>query len=138
MDGDGLIRNMGGSRLPSEDELDDTNPANEIVPNTIKNIPLDSPRSSLNKVSISSATELGCPQTPKSRPKEAQKIEDDGLVQNLGGEDDLKDTDPVNEIVPNTIRNIPSESPWSSLTASTRLSDTELVYPPTTDSRPLI
>ena len=56
----------------------------------------------------------------------------------MGGEDDLKDTDPVNEIVPNTIRNIPSESPGSSLTSSTRLSDAELGYPPTPDSRPLI
>ena len=56
----------------------------------------------------------------------------------MGGEDDLKYTDPVNGIVPNTIRNIPLESPWSSLTASTRLSDAELGYPPTIDSRPLI
>ena len=56
----------------------------------------------------------------------------------MGGEYDLKDTDPVDEIVPNTIRNIPSESPPSSLTASTRLSDAELGYPPTPDSRPLI
>ena len=56
----------------------------------------------------------------------------------MGGEDDLKDTDPVDEIFPNTIRNIPSESPRSSFTASTWLSDTELGYPPTPDSRPLI
>ena len=27
----------------SEDDLDDTNPANQIFPNTIKNIPLESP-----------------------------------------------------------------------------------------------
>ena len=56
----------------------------------------------------------------------------------MGGEDDLKDTDPVDEMVPNNIRNIPSESPRSSLTASTRLSDAELGYPPTPDSWPLI
>ena len=56
----------------------------------------------------------------------------------MGGEDDLKDTDPVDEIVPNTIRNIPSESPQSSLTASTILLNAELGYPPTPDSRPLI
>ena len=85
-----------------------------------------------------SATELGCPRTPESRPKSARKIEDDGLIQNLGGEDDLKDKDPADEIVPNTISNIPSESPRSSLTASTRLSDAELGYPLTPDSRPLI
>ena len=45
MDGDALIRNVGGSRLHSEDDLDDTNPANQIFPNTIKNIPSESPRS---------------------------------------------------------------------------------------------
>ena len=111
MDGDALIRNVGGSRLPSEDDLDDTNPANEIIPNTINNIPLESPWSSLTKASRLSTTELGCPQTPKSRLKSAWKIEDDGLIWNMGGEDDLKETDPADEIVPNTIRNIPSESP---------------------------
>ena len=41
----------------------------------------------------------------------------------MGGEDDLKDTDPVDEIVSNTIRNIPLDSPQSSLTASTIVSD---------------
>ena len=71
MDGDGLIRNAGGSRLPSEDDLDDTNLANANFPNTIKNIPLESPRSSLTEASRLSATELGCPQTTKSRPKAA-------------------------------------------------------------------
>ena len=138
MDGDGIIQNVGRSRLPSEDDLDDKNPANEIVPNTIKNIPSESPRSSLTEVSRLSTTELGCPQTPKSRPKAAQKIKDDGIIRNMGGEDDLKDTDPVDEIVPNTIRHILSESPRSSLTASTRLLDAELGYTPTPDSRPLI
>ena len=116
MDCDALIQNVGGSRLHSEDDLDDINPANQIVPNTIKNIPFYSPRSSLTKASRLSATELGCPWTPKSRPKAAQKIEDNGLIRNMGGEDDLKDTDPVDEIFPNTINDIPSESPWSSLT----------------------
>ena len=43
MDGNGLIRNEGGSRLPSEYDLEDTNPVDEIVPNNIKNIPLESP-----------------------------------------------------------------------------------------------
>ena len=62
------------------DDLDDTNPTNEIVPNNIKNIPLESPWSSLTDASRLSATELSCPQTPESRPKEAQKIEDDGLI----------------------------------------------------------
>ena len=47
MDGGALIRNVGGSRLHSEDDLDDTNPTNQIVPTIIKNIPLESPRSSL-------------------------------------------------------------------------------------------
>ena len=56
----------------------------------------------------------------------------------MGGEDYLKDTDPVDEIVPDTLRNIPLDSPWSSLTSSTRLLDSELGYPPTPDSRPLI
>ena len=56
----------------------------------------------------------------------------------MGGEDDLKDTDPVDEIVTNTINNIHLDSPWSSLTTSTRLLDTELVYPSTPDSLPLI
>ena len=114
---------MGGSRLPSEDDLNETNPANEIVSNNIKNILSESPRSSLTKASILSTTESGCPQTPESRPKSARKIEDDGLILNMGDEDYLKDTDPVNEIVPNTIRKITLDSPRSSLTASTRLSD---------------
>ena len=82
---------------------------------------MESPRSSLTKASILPATELGCPRTPESRPKAAQKIEDNGLIQNMGGEDDLKDTDPVDEIVLDTIMNIYSESPRSSLTLSTRL-----------------
>ena len=56
----------------------------------------------------------------------------------MGGEDDLKDTDPVDEIFPNNISNIPSDSPQSSLTLSTGLLDTELGYPPTPDSWPLI
>ena len=56
----------------------------------------------------------------------------------MGGEDELKDTDPVDEIVPDTPRNIPLDSPRSSLTSSTRLLDSELGYPPTPDSRPLI
>ena len=56
----------------------------------------------------------------------------------MGGEDDLKDTDPLDEIVPDTTRNIPLDSPRSSLTSSTRLLDSELGYPPTRDSRPLI
>ena len=56
----------------------------------------------------------------------------------MGGEDDLKDTDPVDEIFPDTLRNIPLDSPRSSLTSSTRLLDSELGYPPTPDSRPLI
>ena len=56
----------------------------------------------------------------------------------MGGEDDLKDTDPVDEIVPDTISNIPSESPGLSLTLSTRLLDSELGYTPNPDYRPLI
>ena len=52
----------------------------------------------------------------------------------MGGEDDLKDIDPVDEIFPDTLRNIPLESPRSSLTSSTRLLDSELGYPPTPDS----
>ena len=56
MDGDGLIGNVGGSILPSEDDPKDTNPANEIVPNTIKNIPSESPPSSLTAESRLSAT----------------------------------------------------------------------------------
>ena len=126
MYGDALFQNVDRSILPIEDELDDTNPSNEIVPNTIKNIPSDSPWSSLTKTSIWSATELGCPQTLESWPKSAQKIKNDGLIRNMGVEYDLKDTYPVDEIFPNTIRKIPSDSPRSSLTASTRLSDTEL------------
>ena len=54
------------------------------------------------------------------------------------GEDDIKDTYPVDEIVPDTLRNIPLGSPRSSLTSSTRLLDSELGYPPTPDYRPLI
>ena len=56
----------------------------------------------------------------------------------MGGEDDLKDTDPVDEIVLDTIGNIPSDSPRSSLTLSTRLLDAELGYPPTPDSQTFI
>ena len=56
----------------------------------------------------------------------------------MGGEDDLKDIYPVDENFPYTLRNIPLESPRSSLTSSTRLLDSELGYPPTPDSRPLI
>ena len=85
-----------------------------------------------------SATELGCPQTLDSRPKAARKVEDNGLILNMGGENDLKDTDPVDEIVPDTLVKIPLESPRSSLTSSKRLLDSELGYPPTPDSRPLI
>ena len=95
MDGGALIRNVGRSRLHSEDDLDYTNPTNQIVPNIIKNIPSESPRSSLTKASRLSAAELGCPRTPKSRPKAPQNVEDNGLILNMGGEDDLKDTDPV-------------------------------------------
>ena len=73
MDGDALIRNVDGSRLPSEDELDDTNLSNDFFPNTIKNIPSESPRSSLTEASILLATELGCTKNPKSRPKAARK-----------------------------------------------------------------
>ena len=53
----------------------------------------------------------------------------------MGGEYDLKDTDPVDEIVPDTPRNIPLDPPRSSLTSSTRILDSELGYPPTPDSR---
>ena len=56
----------------------------------------------------------------------------------MGGEDDLKYIDPVDEIVPDTLRNIPLGSPRSSLPLSTRLLDSELGYPPTPDFRPLI
>ena len=55
MDGGALIRNVGGSRLHSEDELNDTNPTNQIVPNIIKNIPSESPHSSLTEASRLSA-----------------------------------------------------------------------------------
>ena len=134
MEGDALIRNMGGSRLHSEDDLDDTNLANQNFPNTIKNIPSESPWSSLTKASRLSATELGCPRTPEYRPKAAQKVEDNGIIRNMGGKDDLKDADPVDEIVPDNLRNITLESTRSSLTLSTRLLDAELGYPPTTDS----
>ena len=113
MDGGALIWNVGRSRLHSEDDLDDTNPTNQIFPNNIKNIPFDSPRSSLTEASRLLAAELGCPWTPKSGPKTAQKVEDNRLIRNMGGEDDLKDTDPVDEIVPDTLRNIPLESPRS-------------------------
>ena len=75
MEGDARIRNVGGSILHSEDDLDETNPSNQKFPNTIKNIPSDSPRSSLTKVSRLSATELGCPRTPESRPKSSSKIQ---------------------------------------------------------------
>ena len=51
MDGDDLIRNVGRSRLPSEDEIEDTNLVDEIVLNTINNIPSESPRSSLTAAS---------------------------------------------------------------------------------------
>ena len=74
MEGDALIRNVGESILHSEDDLNDTNPANQNFPNTIKNIPSESPRSSLTEESRLSATELGCPRTPESRPKAAQKV----------------------------------------------------------------
>ena len=113
MDGGALIRNVGGSRLHSEDDLDDTNPTNQIVPNIIKNISSESPWSSLTEASRLSAAELGCPRTPKSRPKSPRNVEDNGLILNMGGEDDLKDTDPVDEIVPDTLRNIPLYSPRS-------------------------
>ena len=69
MDGGALIRNVGGSRLHSEDDLDDTNPTNQIVPNIIKNIPSESPRSSLTEASRLSAAELGCPLTPNPEQK---------------------------------------------------------------------
>ena len=95
---------------------------------------MESPRSSLTEASILSATELGCPRTPESRPKSARNVEDNGLILNMGGEDDLKDTEPVDEIVPDTLRNIHLDSPRSSLTSSTRLLDSELGYPPTPDS----
>ena len=52
----------------------------------------------------------------------------------MGGEDDLKDIDHADEIGPDSHRNIPLESPRSSLTSSTRLMDSELGYPPTPDS----
>ena len=74
----------------------------------------------------------------ESDQKAAQKFKDNGLIRNMGGKDDLKDTDPVDEIFPGILRNIPLESPQSSLTSSTRLLDSELGYPPTPDSRPLI
>ena len=134
MDGGALIQNGGGSRLHSEDDLDDTNPTNQIVPNIIKNIPLESSRSSLTEASILLAAELGCLQTPKSRSKAPRNFKDNGIILNMGGEDDLKETDPVYEIVPDTPRNIPLDSPRSSLTSSTRLLDSELGYPPTPDS----
>ena len=98
MDGSALIRNVGGSRLHSEDDLDDTNLTNQIFPNIIKNIPLESPRSSLTKASRLSATDLGCIRTTESWPKAARKVKDNGLIRNMGGEDDLKDIDTVHEI----------------------------------------
>ena len=64
MEGHALIRNVGGSRLHSEDDLDDTNLSNQIVPNTIKNIPLESPRSSLTSSTKLLDSELGYPPTP--------------------------------------------------------------------------
>ena len=51
----------------------------------------------------------------------------------MRGEDDLNDTDPVDEIVPDTLRKIPLESPQSSLTSYTRILDSEFGYPPTPD-----
>ena len=107
MDGGALIQNVGGSRLHSEDDLDDTNPTNQIVPNIIKNITSESLWSSLTEASRLSATDLGCPRTPQYQPKAAQNVEDNGHILNMGGEDDLKDTYPVDEIVPDTPRNIP-------------------------------
>ena len=104
MDGSALIWNVGGSRLHSEDDLDDINLTNQIVPTIIKNIPSESPRSSLTKSSRLSAAELGCPRTPEFRPKAPQNFEDNGLILNMGGEDDLKDTDPVDGIDPDTPR----------------------------------
>ena len=92
----------------------------------------------MTKASRLLAAELGCPRTPKSRPKAPRNVKDNGLILNMGGEDDLKDTDPVDEIVPDTPRNIPLDSPRSSLTSSTILLDSELGYPPTPDSRPVI
>ena len=86
MEGDALIRNVGGSRLYSKDDLDDINPTNQIVPDTIKTIPLESPWSSLTEASILSATDLGCPRTPKSGPKSARKVKDNGLIRNMGGD----------------------------------------------------
>ena len=56
----------------------------------------------------------------------------------MGGEDDLKEIDPVDKIVLDTLRNIPMKLPRSSLTLSTRLLDSELGYPPTPYSQPLI
>ena len=100
MDGGALIRNVGGSRLHSDDDLDDTNPTNQIVPTIIQNIPSESTRSSLTEASRLSAAELGCPRTPESRPKAPQNVKDNGIILNMGGEDDLKDTDPVDEIFP--------------------------------------
>ena len=111
MDGGALIRNVVGSRLHSEDDLDDTNPTYQIVPNIIKNIPSESPRSSLTEASRLSAAQLGFPRTPESRPKASQNVEDNRLILNIGGEDDLTDTDPVDEIVPDTPRNIPLDHP---------------------------
>ena len=84
MDGGALIRNLGGSILHSEDDLGDTNPTNQIFPNIIKNIPSESPRSSLTKASRLSAAELGCPRTSKSRPKAPQTVEDNGIILNMG------------------------------------------------------
>ena len=92
----------------------------------------------MTEASRLSAAELGYPRTTESRPKAPQNVEDNGLILNMGGEDDLKDTDPADEIVPDTPRNIPLDSPQSSLTSSTRLLDSELGCPPTPDSRPLI
>ena len=92
----------------------------------------------MTEASRLSAAELGCPRTPESRPKAPQNVEDNGIILNMGGEDYLKDTDPVDEIVPDTPRNIPFDSPRSSLTSSTRLLDSELGYPPTPDPQPLI
>ena len=63
------------------------------------------------------------------------------LILNVGGsrlhsEDDFHDTNPTNQIVPNIIENIPSESPRSSLTEASRLLAAELGCPRTPESRP--
>ena len=99
MDGGALIQNVVGSRLHSEDDLDDTNLTNQIVPKIIKNIPSESTWSSLTKSSRLLAAELGCLRTPKSQPKAPRNVEVNGIILNMGGEDELKDTNPVDETV---------------------------------------